>query len=430
MKILRANSLNGSVGLPGDKSISHRAAIIAAMAAGETRIENFGSAEDCQATINCLRGLGVPISQAGTSVVVTGLGKRGFRKPECPLNSGNSGTTMRLLSGLVAGQNFETTLVGDESLAQRPMQRLVEPLERMGARVATKDGKPPIIITGTNSLSGIEHIQQVPSAQIKSSILLAGLNADGETVVIEPVPTRDHTERMLSWFGAEVSIGKRDVGKRISVRGNAGLSARDVSVPADISAAAFFMIGAVCLDGSAISLPNIGVNPTRTAILDLLVRVNAKINLFDRHDLGNEAAATVSVRGGLDWKAGRIMLDGPKIVELIDELPIIAVLGTQLENGLEVRGASELRVKETDRIAAVAQNLKRMNALVEEFPDGFRVERSDLKGAVVDSFGDHRIAMAFAIAGLLADGETEILGSECVNVSFPGFFETLASIRQ
>jgi len=428
MKITRAKSLNGTVDLPGDKSISHRAAIIAAMAEGETRIYNYSNAEDCQATLRCLEQLGVPVKRTQQGIVISGVGKKGFRSPDGPLDCGNSGTTMRLLSGILAGQNFEAALVGDGSLNKRPMLRLVAPLKQMGARVVTTKGTAPITVAGTNSLRGIEYNQQVPSAQIKSSILLAGLNASGETTVIETIPTRDHTERMLEWFGANVTVAEREGSGRISISGSSTLSARDVNVPQDISSAAFFMIGAACLDGSNISLLDVGLNPTRTAILDLLLRLGAKIEMFDRRDINNESVAFLGVSGGLDRKAERLIFEGQKIVAMIDEIPIIAVLGTQLDNGLEVRGAEELRFKETDRIAAIVENLKRMNAIVEEFPDGFRVERSELKGAIVDSFGDHRIAMAFAVAGFLADGETEITGSECADISFPRFFETLGSV--
>jgi 3-phosphoshikimate 1-carboxyvinyltransferase len=336
---------------------------------------------------------------------------------------------MGLLCGVLAGQDLEATLVGDESLQKRPMERLIPPLRRMGARVVTDDGRAPLTVTGRSPLRGIEYIQQVPSAQIKSSVLLAGLNAAGETAVVEKTPTRDHTERMLEWFGAEVKIDKRGGEARITVSGDARLIARDVEVAGDISSAAFFVVAATCLQGSDITMSGMNVNPTRKDILDLLVRLGANVEIADPADVCNEPVATVRVRTALNRTGSRIVLSGPEIAGLIDELPVIAILGTQLENGIEVREAAELRGKETDRISAIVKNLKRMNAVVEEFRDGFRIARSELKGALIDSFGDHRIAMAFTIAGLLADGETEILGSECVNVSFPGFFETLRSIR-
>jgi 3-phosphoshikimate 1-carboxyvinyltransferase len=397
------------------------------MAVGDTRIENFSTAADCQTTVECLKELGVSISQNGTGLLVKGVGKTGFRAPERPLDCGNSGTAMRLLSGILAGQNFESVLIGDESLQKRPMRRVVDPLEKMGARISSNDGKLPLSITGTHPLRSIEHVQQIASAQIKSSILLAALNADGETGVVEPVQTRDHTERMMSWFGAEIKIDKNDDRTRITVSGNSKLTANDIVIPMDMSSAAFFMIAASCLKGSDLTLPNVGINPTRMAIIDLLVRLGANIEILDAHETCNEPVGTIHVSGGFG-PHDKVILDGPMIAGLIDELPIVAVLGTQLETGIEVRNAGELRVKETDRIAAIVENLKRMDADVTEFEDGFKVERSRLKGVKVDSFGDHRIAMAFAVAGLFATGETEMIGAKCTNISFPGFFDVLRGI--
>ena len=426
MKIRPAASLSGIVNLPGDKSISHRAALIAAMAAGETRIENFSTAADCRTTLDCLRKLGVPISQSGTDVVITGVGKTGFRKPEKPLDCGNSGTTMRLLAGILAGQDFESTLTGDESLMKRPMQRVIDPLEKMGVQIRSNGGKAPLVISGKNPLQSITHKPEIASAQVKSSILLAALNADGETVIVEPIQTRDHTERMLDWFGADIKKNESDM--RIAVSGNSELTARDFKIPSDISSAAFFIVAAACLKSSELTLPNVGINPTRTSIIELLVNLGMNIEILDAKEICNEPVGTIRVRGGLVTQENKVILDGLKIAGLIDELPVIAVLGTQFEHGIEVRNASELRVKETDRISAVTENLRRMGADVTEFEDGFMVERSRLKGAKVDSFGDHRIAMAFAVAGLLAEGETEILGAECADISFPGFFNTLSSV--
>jgi len=430
MKIHPAKSLHGKIYLPGDKSISHRVALISAMAIGETRIENFSSAEDCQTTIKCLRELGVVIEQNGTEVFVKGVGKKGFRKPEKPLDCGNSGTTMRLLCGILAGQNFESTLTGDESLQKRPMQRVIAPLEKMGARISSNEGRPPLSIAGTYPLRSIEHVQNIASAQIKSCILLAALNADGETSVVEPIKTRDHTERMLEQFGADKRSAKSKDMTRIAMSGNSKLIARNITIPADISSAAFFMVAAACLDGSDITLPNVGINPTRKAILDVLDGIEANIDILEKTDVSNEPAGKIRILCGLHSVKEKIVIDGTMIAQLIDELPVIAVLGTQLDHGVEVRDAAELRVKETDRIAAITENLKRMGADVTEFDDGFKVEKSRLKGAVVDSFDDHRIAMAFAVAGLLAKGETEIINAECVDVSFPGFFDVLATVTR
>lgn len=425
MKIAPARTLTGTVRVPGDKSISHRAVMLASIAEGTSRIENFSSGEDCASTIRCFRQLGVETKHSGTAVVVRGVGKSGLEKPTGPLDCGNSGTTMRLLAGLLAGQRFDSVLTGDESLRRRPMNRVIEPLTKMGASLSAVDGRPPISISG-GELHGIEYLLPVASAQIKSCILLAGFFAKGETTVIEPIVTRDHTERMLTIFGAKPHIDLSADGKRITVSSDLNLAATEVNVPSDISSAAFFMIAAACLPGSEVVLPNVGANPTRTEIIDVLKELGVDVSL---ENISNapEPTATIRVKGGL--KPTDVQkLFGSSIAAVIDEIPILAILGTQLEKGLEIRDAGELRVKETDRIAAVVENLKRMKAKVTEFDDGFRVERSDLKGAVVDSFGDHRIAMAFAIAGLLADGETTINDAECADISFPGFFETLASI--
>lgn len=413
--------------LPGDKSISHRAAIIAALAEGETRIENFATSADCASTIDCLAALGVKIRHLrGNCIVVGGVGKTGLSRPSLPLDCGNSGTTMRLLAGVLAGQSFDSTLTGDNSLRKRPMQRVIDPLSAMGAVIRSADGaRAPLTIDGEKPLTGLEYQPPHASAQVKSCVLLAGLNASGRTTVVEPIRTRDHTERMLAWFGADLDCTETSV----SVSGDAVLKGRDLTVPGDISSAAFFMIAAACLAGSDISLPNVGVNPSRTAIIDVLRSLGGDVETTEESEVCNEPVATMRICGGMrSTKRGPIMLDERTIANLIDEVPILAVCATQVEQGLEVRGASELRVKESDRIAAVVENLKRMKARVTEFHDGFKVERSYLRGAEIDSYGDHRIAMAFAIAGLLADGETEIRGAECADVSFPRFFETLASV--
>ncbi len=432
MIIRRANSIGGTVVLPGDKSISHRAAMIASMAVGTTRIDNFATSADCASTLGCVENLGVKIRRDGNTVFINGVGKSGFSPPNSPLDCGNSGTTMRLISGILAGQKFDSVLFGDESLQSRPMKRVIEPLTNMGAKIESKDGKAPLKISGKQPLTAIEYQPPVASAQIKSCVLLAGLYSDGETSVIEKVQTRDHTERMLRWFGGDVNVENGEFGSRISVSGDANLTARDLVVPSDISSAAFFLVATACLDGSDITLPNVGLNPSRRAIYDVLLDLGANIELLETTEASNEPVATLRIRGGLKPSDAAVssVLRGEIIANLIDEIPILAILGTQLGSGLEIRDAAELRVKESDRIAAVVENLKRMGADVTEFPDGFKVERSELKGAVVDSFGDHRIAMAFAIAGLLANGETEINGAECADVSFPGFFETLARVVQ
>lgn len=430
MKIRRAESINGIITLPGDKSISHRVAMIAAMAVGETRMDNFARSVDCTSTLECFEALGVEIRREGDTVFVKGVGKTGFARPSVPLDCGNSGTTMRLFAGILAGQDFESILTGDESLRKRPMKRVIEPLELMGAVIDSNDGNAPLTISGKPPLRAIEYELPVASAQIKSCVLLAGLNSDGKTSVTETVQTRDHTERMLRWFGADVVIDTSEAGSSITVSGDAVLTARDFVIPSDISSAAFFMAAAACLKGSDVTLTNVGFNPSRRAIYDVLQGLGANIEILETKDECNEPVATLRIRGGLrpDEKLSTPVLSGSIIANLIDEIPVLAILGTQLEDGIEIRDAAELRVKESDRIAAIVENLKRMGANITESADGLRVERSDLKGAVVNSFGDHRIAMAFAIAGLLADGETDIRGAECAGISFPGFFETLAAV--
>ena len=430
MMIQPARAIRGTLKLPGDKSISHRAAMFAALAHGVTKIDNFASSADCLSTLDCLRALGVEIHQSGSTVVVTGSGKSGFKPPASPLDCGNSGTTMRLLSGILAGQNFESEVTGDESLTKRPMGRVIAPLLEMGARVVSEGGFAPLRISGINPLDSIEYTLPVASAQIKSCILLAALNASGRTTVVEPTPTRDHSERMLRWFGVDVLTERAGGQTRLTVSGDAVLNARDIEVPSDISSAAFFIAAAACLPGSAINIENVGLNPSRTAVLDAFGTFGVDVEIAGRRELGNEPAGNIIVKGGLAAAADRNsnLIAGGVIANLIDEVPILGVFGTQLEKGLEVRDAAELRVKESDRISAVVENLKRMGADIEEFDDGFKVERSRLRGAQVDSFGDHRIAMAFAVAGLLAEGETEITGAECAAVSFPEFFDVLADV--
>lgn len=429
MKIEPIKKLRGEINLPGDKSISHRAAMFSALADGETRIENFATSADCASTLACLAQLGVEIRRDANTVFVKGVGKTGFQKSENPLDCGNSGTTMRLMAGILAGQKFDSELVGDESLSGRPMRRVIEPLARMNARIEATDNHAPLKIFGTNPLTAISFEPPVASAQVKSCVLLAGLNAGGETSVLEKTPTRDHTERMLRWFGVDVRETETDGGKLISVTGDARLSAKDLLVPSDVSSAAFFLVAAACLKDSEILLPNVGRNPTRNAITKVLLNCGANIEILNEREIGGEPIADFKVRGGsLKSNVAANVLRGKIIANLIDEIPILAVFGTQIEGGLEIRDAAELRVKESDRIKSVVENLRKMNAEVEEFEDGLRVGKSDLKGARIESFGDHRIAMAFAVAALFAEGATEIAGAECAAVSFPAFFEILDSV--
>lgn len=438
MKIIPAALLRGKINLPGDKSISHRAALLASLAKGESRIENFAANADCASTLACLHQLGVEISRENSTVFIKGVGKKGFRKSETPLNCGNSGTTVRLLSGILAGQNFESVLIGDESLSKRPMKRIIEPLTQMGAKIESNENRLPLKIYGKNPLQSIEYKMPVASAQVKSCVMLAGLFADGKTSIIEnlapdeknEIPlTRDHTEKMLKFLGAEVEVSNN----RILISGDSELTAKNLQIPSDISSAAFFLVAAACLENSEVFIENVGLNPTRTAVLDVLINFGANIEISNKREISGEIVGDLIVRG--TKKKSEIIsssskISGKIIANLIDEIPILAIFGTQIENGLEIRGAEELRVKESDRIAAVVENLRRMNAKIEEFEDGFRVEKSSLKGACIDSFGDHRIAMAFAVAALFAEGETEISGAECAAVSFPEFFDELKTVAK
>lgn len=398
--------------------------MLAAMAVGESRIENFASSADCNSTLECLQKLGAGVRRDGSRVTITG---GVFTQPAEPLDCGNSGTTIRLMAGVLAGRQIEATLIGDESLSSRPMKRVIEPLAAMGARISSNDGKAPLHITGGMPLTGMSHRLSIASAQIKSAILLAGLGARGRTTVIEPVATRDHTERMLRWFGAEIDTSRPG---EIAIEGGQKLSARSFTVPGDISSAAFFLVAAAGLDGSELTIENVGLNPTRSGILDVLERFGVDLTINAERTESGEPVGDITVRGTAANISSEVsnLLGGGVIANIIDEIPILAILGTTLSGGIEIRDAAELRVKESDRIAAIIDGLRRMGAEAEEFPDGFRVARSRLRGAVVESYGDHRIAMALAVAGLIADGETEIRGAECVDVSFPGFFETLKSV--
>lgn len=438
MKIKPANRLEGTLTLPGDKSISHRAAMLSAMAKGETRIENFASSADCASTLDCLKKLGVVIHRENTTVYIKGVGKTGFKPPQENLDCGNSGTTMRLMMGILAGQNFDSVLIGDESLEKRPMKRVIEPLTLMGGKIESQNNCAPLRVFGKNPLDSIIYPMNMASAQVKSCVLLAGLNAAGKTKIQNPKSkqrvstSRNHTELMLKYLGADLEekfIEFEDgFVQEVSIDGNSQLAARDFYVPSDISSAAFFLVAASCLENSELILKNVGLNPTRRAVVDVLQSFGAKIEILEEKESCSEIVGDLRVSGGgnLLSNFAENKIEGDIIANLIDEIPILAVFGTRLENGLEIRNAEELRVKESDRISAVVENLRRMNADVEEYADGLRVWKSDLKGARIDSYGDHRIAMAFAVAGLLATGETEIIGAECAAISFPEFFQKLA----
>jgi 3-phosphoshikimate 1-carboxyvinyltransferase len=446
MRIRPAKRLNGALSLPGDKAISHRAAIISALARGASRIENFSRSDDCAATLSCLKELGVRLEIDGGGVRVEGVGLEGLRAPRAPLDCRNSGSTMRMLAGVLAGQNFESTLTGDESLRGRPMKRIIEPLELMGARVRAEGGRAPLHVTGNKPLKAISYEMPVPSAQVKSCILFAGLYARGQTGVIEPPgATRDHTERMLGWYGADITRSAHDGDDKaslntVSVAPPAQLKARDFRVPGDISSAAFFIAAASLLPGSKLLVNGVGLNPTRTQFLTTLRSLGADVRseLKDVDNWGiwsglNEPYGDVTVRGGAGLAPATQhesnVLRGILIPQLIDELPMLAVLGTQVMGGLVIRDAAELRLKETDRIAATVENLRAMGVEVEEHEDGLTIHRrTPLSGARLNSHGDHRIAMAFSVAALLAESDSEIEGADCVSVSFPEFYRLLESV--
>lgn len=404
--------------------------MFAALANGTSLIKNYAPSEDCAATLSCLRKLGVSIQSEGSDVLVHGAGASGLRAPNEELYCGNSGSTMRILAGVLAGHDFTSTLTGDDSLSSRPMQRIIEPLQLMGAEVKSENGKPPLTIKGSKLLKPIRYELPVASAQVKSCVLLAGLSAKGRTQVIEREETRDHTERMLNWFGVPL---ERSDGGAISIDGPKRFAARDVSVPGDISSAAFLIAAAAMLPDSNLEIENVGLNPTRTMFVSMLRSLGVVIDLIDRREESNEPVGRVRVKGKLSAESpspvDSTLVRGNLIAQLIDELPLLAVVGTQLPGGIEIRDAAELRRKESDRVSTTVKNLKAMGAEVEEFADGLRVHgRTQLRGAMLDSFGDHRIAMAFAVAALTATGDSEIAGAQAVGVSFPEFFTLLESL--
>ena len=416
-----ARTISGSLEVPGDKSISHRYAMLAALAEGTSDITHFSAAADCQSTLDCLSRLGVRVEAKGDRVRITGAGLAGLRQPRRALDAGNSGTTMRLLAGILSGQEFCSTIDGDGSLRRRPMRRVIDPLTKMGARIQSRDGGYAPLEIASARLSPIEYTLPVPSAQVKSAVLLAGLFTDGVTSVIEPVRTRDHTELALAEFGARLDHD----GRAIRIHGRPRLEARSLAVPGDLSSAVFFLVAAMVLPDSSLVIHNAGLNPTRSAVLDVLGSMGALVNLISVRSSNGELVGDVAVRHEA-LKGG--VIEGDAIAQLIDELPAIAVLGPYTEQGIEIRNAAELRVKESDRIAALAENLRRMGAEVEERPDGLRVagrSAGRLHGAEIEPHGDHRMAMAFAVAALGAEGETVIRDAECAGVSFPGFFPTL-----
>jgi len=421
-RISPATRVAGEVCLPGDKSISHRYALIAAIAEGESRIHDFSTGADCHSTLGCIRGLGIPVEEQGTEVVIQGRGLDGLARPATDLDAGNSGSTIRMLSGILAAQSFPSTIIGDASLSRRPMERVMKPLAEMGASISARDGRfPPLEIHGAK-LRTIDYTLPVPSAQVKSCVLFAGLYADGTTVVREPLRSRDHTEIALREFGAEIRVERRV----ITLEGRPRLTGRELFVPSDLSSAAFFIVAALLVPGSELIIRGVGLNPTRSTLLDVLVSMGANIRILEVTEKNGELIGQISVkssrlRGGV--------VERGTTAALIDEIPVLAILGAASEEGLIVRDAAELRVKETDRIATVAENLRRMGIQPEELPDGIGIPgQQQFHAAAIDSFGDHRIAMAFSIAALLADGPCEIRDADAASVSFPEFFRILRQV--
>jgi 3-phosphoshikimate 1-carboxyvinyltransferase len=427
-----ARILTGGVQPPGDKSISHRYAMLAGLAEGTSELRNFSAAADCHSTLGCMSALGAEVKVEKDVVRVTGRGPRGLKSSWRALDAGNSGTTIRLLTGILAGQEFTTKISGDGSLQKRPMKRVVGPLREMGAEIRAKDDNfAPLEIKGTK-LRAIDYAMPMASAQVKSAVLLAGLYADGVTSVTEPARTRDHTELALEEFGAAVERH----GRMTKIRGLFGangagkLVGKSLDVPGDISSAVFFIAAASLVGDSSIAIHNVGLNPTRTAILDVFAQMGASIQMLSLKGAQGEIIGDLAVKGAA-LKGG--VIEGDVIPLVIDELPMLAALGPFTEEGIEIRNAGELRVKESDRIAVLVENLRRMGATVEERPDGLKVEgrrAGTVHGAEIEPHGDHRIAMAFAVAGLAADGPTVIRDADCAGVSYPAFFADLERLAE
>ena len=416
-----ARQLRGRLRVPGDKSIAHRYALVGALAEGRTTVAHFAPGADCRSTLACLRGLGVEIEDTSAGVItLLGRGFGRLRSPAAPLDAGNSGTTMRLLAGVLAGHPFTSTLVGDASLSRRPMRRVMVPLGRMGARIDAVDGHAPLTIHGT-ALHAIAHEPETPSAQVKSAVLLAGLHADGVTSVNEPAATRDHTERAVTAFGGAITVD----GLTVSVRGGQRLAGRSLDVPGDFSSAAFWLVAAAALPGSRVEIEDVGLNPTRTALLDVLRRFGARVAVDVAGEDANEPRGTIVVEGD---RTGTVEIGPDEVPSLIDELPAIAALAAH-GGRVVVRGASELRVKESDRIAVLVSGFRALGIDADERADGYTIGGGATgarpRGGIAHAGGDHRMAMAFAVAALAADRPSTIEGADAVAISYPGFFDTL-----
>jgi 3-phosphoshikimate 1-carboxyvinyltransferase len=429
-----ARNVRGSVRLPGDKSISHRYAMLAGIADGPSRLENYSTGADCASTLGCMRSLGVSWDRKealdntilDNTIEVKGSGLS-LAAPANALDCGNSGSTMRMLSGIVAGQHFRSEMIGDESLSRRPMARVITPLTAMGAQIASHESKPPLRITGA-ALKAIDYAMPVASAQVKSCLLFAGLFAEGESRIVEPLRTRDHGEVALRAFGARLERKSSGQGNEVRIRGGQRLRGIEARIPGDLSSAAFFLCAAALFPDSELTVPNLLMNPTRARLLDILMQIGLRISVTQLDEIHGELVGSLQVEGG---RLTQATISGADSAALIDEIPVLAAIAPYTEKGIEVRDAKELRVKESDRIAAVATNLRLMGAQVEELEDGLRIPGGQaLHGAELDSFGDHRIAMAFAVAALRAEGETLIRGAESAAISYPAFFSTLEEVTE
>jgi 3-phosphoshikimate 1-carboxyvinyltransferase len=434
IELSKAKSFKGELSPPPDKSISHRALIFSSLSKGRNIIKNFLKAEDTMSTLNAMKMLGIEIKENAKGgkegfsgeLIIQGKGLYGLKESFDVIDCGNSGTTMRLLSGVLSGNPFFSILTGDGSLMKRPMSRVIIPLRQMGAEImARSENKyPPIAIRG-GGLKAIQYTMTVASAQVKSAIILAGLYAEGETEVTEPFQSRDHTERMLPAFGAEIKVE----GLHIRIKGGRELRGLEIHVPGDFSSAAFFIVGTMLVRDSEVIIKRVGINPTRTGLLGVLKDMGVDLGLSNIRDVSGEPVADMYCKGGRGLKA--IHITGEKIPSLLDEFPVLCVAATQAKGTTMIRGAEELRVKESDRIRAMTTELKKMGAEIEEFEDGLNIKgKVKLKGATVESYGDHRIAMALSIASLIADGKTTIKGVSSVNISFPGFFDILRSLTK
>ncbi|MEW6087304.1 MAG: 3-phosphoshikimate 1-carboxyvinyltransferase [bacterium] len=424
LRIKPVKSLKGLIRVPGDKSISHRAVIIGSIARGVSEIENFLEGDDCLNTLNIFRKLGISAEKKDKKLFIRGNGLFGLREPDDILDVGNSGTTIRLLCGLLSGQNFYSVLTGDESIKKRPMERVIKPLSEMGAGIfgRVNNSYAPLAVIG-KKLYPISYVMPMASAQVKSAILLAGLLTDGDTEVTEKVPSRNHTELMLKYFGA----GIETKGLKIKITGNIGLEAKRVKIPGDISSAAFFMVGASILQGSDLVIKDAGINFTRSAIVEVLEKMGADIQILEKKkEFGEEETADIRIKGA---SLKGVTIEGDIIPRVIDEIPVLAIAGIFAEGETIIRGAGELRIKETDRIKAMSIELKKAGADIEEMPDGMIIRGNrDIKGSVFESYNDHRMAMSLAIMGLGAKGETVIKNTSCIKTSFPDFEKILEAV--